>query len=75
MVTVADRLQSRKFWMALLGAVLPIVAQGLTGEVGWNEAILASIAVISAYILGQGYVDGKAMEGTVPVDRLPAGEE
>lgn len=61
-----DRLKSRKFWMALAGAVLPIVAQALTGEVGWTEAIAASVAVIVGYIAGQGYVDGKRVEGVPP---------
>lgn len=71
---MAEKLKSRKFWMALLGAILPILAQALTQEVGWNEAVMASIAILSSYILGQGYVDGKAVEGTVPPDRSSAGE-
>jgi len=64
-----DKLKSRKLWLALLGALLPVVAQALTGEVGWNETITASVAIIMSYILGQGYVDGKALEGTVPASR------
>lgn len=66
---MGDKLKSRKFWMALLGALLPIIAQAFTGEVGWQEATMASITLIASYILGQGYVDGKAMEGTVPEGR------
>lgn len=69
---MSEKLKSRKFWFALLGALLPIIAQALTGDVGWSEAVMASIAVLSSYILGQGYVDGKAVEGTVPADRAPA---
>jgi hypothetical protein len=60
-----DKLKSRKLWLALLGALLPIIAQGLTGEVGWNETVMASAAIIMSYIFGQGYVDGKALEGNV----------
>ena len=74
-MTIAERLKSRKFWFALLGALLPIIAQGMTGEVGWQEAVMASVAILSSYIIGQGYVDGKAVEGTVPAGRALAGEE
>lgn len=66
---ITDKLKSRKFWLALVGALLPIVAQGITQEVGWQESVMASIAILSTYILGQGYVDGKAQEGTVPEGR------
>jgi hypothetical protein len=54
-----DKLKSRKFWFALIGAVLPIVAQSLTGEIGWDQAITLSVGIIASYIFGQGYVDGK----------------
>ena len=74
-MSVGSKLRSRKFWFALLGALMPIVAQALTGEVGWQEAILASMMLMGTYVLGQGYVDGKAMEGTVPEGRSVAGEE
>lgn len=67
-MTVADKLRSRKFWMAVLGALLPIIAQVVTQEVGWQEAVLASITLLATYILGQGYVDGKAAEGALPAE-------
>lgn len=54
-----EKLKSRKFWMALGGALLPIVAQGMTGEVGWEEACMLSVGVLMSYIIGQGYVDGQ----------------
>ena len=54
-----QKMKSRKFWFALLGALLPIVAQAMTGEVGWNEAVTLSVAILVSYIFGQGYVDGK----------------
>jgi uncharacterized membrane protein len=72
---MGEKLKSRKFWLALLGALLPIVAQALTGEVGWQEATMASITLLASYILGQGYVDGKAVEGTVPEGRELANPE
>ena len=59
---LADKLKSRKFWFALLAALLPLVLQAVTGEVGWDVALGGSLTVVVAYIFGQGYVDGKAAE-------------
>jgi len=70
-VDLKTRLSSRKFWFALLGSVLPLVAQALTGEVGWGQAVSASAAIIIGYVFGQSYVDGKRVEG-VPPPALPA---
>jgi hypothetical protein len=61
-----DKLKSRKFWFALLGAVLPIIAQYFSTEVELSEALQLSAGVVAAYLFGQGYVDGKAVEGVVP---------
>jgi len=56
-----ERLKSRKFWMALLGATLPILASYLSGELALEPAVQASSAVLCTYLLGQGYADaGKA---------------
>jgi len=60
---VPSKLRSRKFWFALLGALLPIAAQALTEEVQLAEALRLSAGVVIAYIFGQGYVDGKAASG------------
>ena len=57
-----DKLKSRKFWMAFLGATLPIIAQYLGSDIALAEALQLSAAVVVSYIFGQGYVDGKAME-------------
>ena len=62
---MSDKLKSRKFWFALLGATLPIIAQAMTNEVGWGEAVTSSIAVLMAYIFGQGYVDGQSAVATI----------
>ena len=59
-----QKMKSRKFWFALLGALLPIVAQAMTGEVGWNEAVTLSVAILVSYIFGQGYVDGKLVSAS-----------
>ena len=58
-----SRLKSRKFWMALLGALLPIVASYLTSEVDIDQAIKAGSAVLCTYLLGQGYADGQKHRG------------
>ena len=60
------KLKSRKFWFALVAAVLPIIALFLSEEVVAGEALQMSLAVAVAYIFGQGYVDGKALEGAAP---------
>lgn len=57
-----DKLKSRKFWFAFLGALLPIVAQYLTDSVDLGSCLQLSAAVVVSYIFGQGYVDGKAFE-------------
>jgi len=60
---MSEKLKSRKFWFALLGAILPIVAQVMTEEVALSEALHLSVGILGAYIFGQAYVDGKAVEG------------
>tara|TARA_B100000427_G_C15326939_1_gene515097 strand:+ start:373 stop:591 length:219 start_codon:yes stop_codon:yes gene_type:complete len=69
-----DKLKSRKFWFALLGALLPIIAQYFSSEVDLSSAIQLSSGVVVAYLFGQGYVDGKAVEGVSP-SAPPATEE
>lgn len=59
-----EKLKSRKFWFALLGALLPVVAQYFSAEVDMSAAIQVSAGVVVAYLFGQGYVDGKALEGS-----------
>ena len=57
---MSEKLKSRKFWCALLGALLPIVASYLSSEVDLESAIQGSSAVLCSYMLGQGWADGKA---------------
>ena len=61
---MSDKLKSRKFWFALLGAILPLVAQVLTEEVALAEALQLSVGILGAYIFGQAYVDGNAVAGS-----------
>ena len=60
------KLKSRKFWLALLGALLPVVASFLTGEVDPETAVKSSSAILASYILGQGYVDAQAAKLSAP---------
>ena len=62
MGNVTSRLKSRKFWFALLGALLPVLAQAFTGEIGWDKAVVSSLGLIASYIFGQAYQDGKKAE-------------
>ncbi len=55
-----DKMKSRKFVFALLGAVLPLVAQYFSGDITLAESLQLSAAVVVSYIFGQGYVDGQA---------------
>ena len=55
-----DKLKSRKFWFAFLGALLPVVAQAMTEDIAMADALQMSAAIVVSYIFGQGYVDGQA---------------
>ena len=57
-----ERLKSRKFWIALLGAALPILAGYLSGDLALEPAIQASSAVLCTYLLGQGYADAAKVQ-------------
>ncbi|MFZ5641914.1 MAG: hypothetical protein ACOY4Q_14660 [Bacillota bacterium] len=53
-----EKLKSRKFWMAIVAALLVIFNQGL----GFNlpeESIMAVAGIVISYIFGQSYVDAK----------------
>lgn len=56
-----DRLKSRKFWMAVVGAALIVANDGLGLNLPKEETLTVA-GVIIAYILGQAYVDGKKTE-------------
>ena len=57
---IKKRLVSRKLWVALLAAVLPLVAQYLGGDIELAEALKLSAGVAVSYILGQSGVDAMA---------------
>ena len=59
---IPAKLQSRKLVMALIGLLLPIIAAYVSDEVEMEKAISMSLAAIVAYLVSQGYVDGKRVE-------------
>jgi len=54
------KLKSRKFWLALIGATLPIAAQFISQDIAIGEALQLSTLTVVSYIFGQGYVDANA---------------
>ena len=55
-----EKMKSRKFWFALVAALLPILAGFMSESVELGESLNLAVGVCVAYIFGQGYVDGKA---------------
>jgi hypothetical protein len=66
-----SKLLSRKLWMAIFGALLPIINQEF--NLGLNtDTIIASAGAIVAYIIGQAHVDAKvAQNANTPVKSDP----
>lgn len=54
-----EKLKSRKFWFALIGATLPVAAQFLSEDILLVEALQLSTVIVVSYIFGQGYVDAQ----------------
>lgn len=72
---MSEKLKSRKFWFALLGAILPLVAQVMTEEVALAEALQLSVGILGAYIFGQAYVDGQSAAPAVEAEPEEAAAE
>jgi hypothetical protein len=55
---IMDKLKSRKLWMAIFGALLPIINEEF--NLGLNtDTVIASVVAIVGYVLGQAHVDAK----------------
>lgn len=53
---MSDKLKSRKFWLAIFGAVLPIIND--TFKIGLNPTeVVAAVAALAAFIIGESAVD------------------
>lgn len=59
------KLTSRKFWLAVVGFVTPLlVAFGMSeGDVNQTVSIIMSGATLIAYIIGEGLVDSNNTKG------------
>ena len=57
---IKAKLISRKFWLAVVGALAPIALETMSGSIDPVSALYASTTVIVSYILGQAYADGQA---------------
>jgi len=64
-----EKLKSRKLW-AFIGTILIILANYIFALKMPMDALMSLVGMSSAYILGQGYVDGKQQ----PVKELPIGD-
>lgn len=53
-----NKLKSRKFWMAVVAAILVIANKGLDLNLP-EDSITAVVGIVISYILGESYVDGK----------------
>lgn len=71
-----QKLTSRKFWAAVIGFVTTIlVALNYSQlEVEQVAGILGATATLIAYILAEGFVDGKRVENEIPTIELSANE-
>ena len=54
-----QKLKSRKFWIAVIGSLVPLAGQYLAQDFTLEQALTASSAVLISYIFGQAYVDGQ----------------
>ncbi len=55
---MGNRLKSRKFWVAVITPLVIIFTRVVGLELD-NNAIISISGVVSAYILGEAYVDSK----------------
>lgn len=57
-----QKFKSRKFWMAIFAAVLPVVNSQF--DIGLDtDAVIAAVAALVAFILGESHVDAKRAGG------------
>lgn len=53
-----QKFKSRKFWMAIISALLVVLNEGLGLGVD-SETVLAFAAIVISYIIGESHVDSK----------------
>ena len=55
-----NKFKSRKFWMAVVTAIVTVANEGLGLDIP-SEAVITTAGVVIAYILGESYVDSKKL--------------
>lgn len=55
---MSNKLKSRKFWIAVMGAMMLILTDGLGMDIN-KEVILGAMGVLISYILGESYIDSR----------------
>lgn len=63
-----DKLKSRKFWIAVLGALLGIAAPVINGDIPADKGLELAMGVLVSYLLGQGYADGQTAKAQSDAD-------
>ena len=63
-MTIPDRLRSRKFWLAVTGALMGVALPILNGEVPPERGLEAAAAILVSYILGQAWQDSQKKGGS-----------
>ena len=58
-----NKLKSRKFWMAILAVVLPVINEQFNLGLD-NSTVIAAIGGLVAFIIGEAHVDAKRKEIT-----------
>ncbi len=66
------KLSSRKFWLAIVGVIAAVGAflKMDSGTIEQITTLVMSFATLIAYILAEGYIDGKREEGDVYVEEV-----
>lgn len=72
---VDSKLKSRKFWLALMGALMGVASPLLSGEIPPEKGLEMAIAILVSYVLGQGYVDAQKAKSVMAPEASEAPEE
>lgn len=66
MIDWKQKLSSRKFWLALVGFITPVLflLNFAESDIESIVSIIMAGASLIAYILAEGFVDGKRQDGT-----------
>lgn len=69
---IKRKLSSRKFWIALIGFITPMMVAFKIPQdtITQITAIIMGGANLIAYILSEGYIDGKSQEGNVIIPEI-----